>query len=128
MFQMKPTWCRHFSFKNIPWLARGSRRVSYKERLHNHRNGWLVFSHLLLYTHFVHQQPGAQVEKMSDALDVKLCKPVLNCRIVTTRWIKSTCYHHFPVKLLYNNMTYFLKICDCHLLYKGSKIKCNKSP
>ena len=78
--------------------------------------------------HFVHQQPGTQVEKMSDALEVKLCKPVLNCRIVTTRRIKSTCYHYFPVKLLYNNMTYSLKICDCHLLYKDPKIKCNKSP
>ena len=26
--------------------------------------------------HFVHQQPGTQVEKMGDALEINLCKPI----------------------------------------------------
>ena len=75
--------------------------------------------------HFVHQQQGTQVETMSDASEIKLCKPILNYRIVTTRWIKSTSYHHFPVKLPYQNTTYFERISNCHLLYKSPKIKCN---
>ena len=74
--------------------------------------------------HFVHQQPGIQVETIGDALEVKLCKPILNYRIVTTRRIKSTCYHHFPVKLTDKNTTYFLKISNRHLLFKSPKIKC----
>ena len=36
-------------------------------------------------THFVHQRPGTQVETMGDALEVKLCKPILNYRIETTQ-------------------------------------------
>ena len=75
--------------------------------------------------HFVHQQPVTQVETIGVALEVKLCKPILNYRTVATRWIKSTCYHHFPVKLPYKNTTYFLKIFDRHLLYKSRKIKYN---
>ena len=78
--------------------------------------------------HFVHQRPGTQVETMGDALEVKLCKPILNYCIVTTKRIKSTCYHHFPVKLLHKNTTYFLKISDRQLLYKSQKIKCNNRP
>ena len=73
--------------------------------------------------HFVHEQPGTQVEAIGDALQVKLCKPILNYCIVTTRRIKSTCYHHLPIKLPYRNATYFLKISDLHLLYRSSKIK-----
>ena len=42
--------------------------------------------------HFIHQQPGTQVEAIGNALEVKLCKPILNYRIVTTQRIKSTCY------------------------------------
>ena len=79
-------------------------------------------------THFVHQRPGTQVEIMGDALEVKLCKPILNYRIVTTRWIKSTYYHYLPVKLPYQNTTYFLKISDGHRLYKSPKIKYNNRP
>ena len=78
--------------------------------------------------HFVHQQPGTQVEAIGNALEVKLCKPILNYRIVTTRRIKSTCYHHFPINLPYRNTTYFLKISDRHLLYKSPKIKCINRP
>ena len=74
--------------------------------------------------HFIHQQPGTQVEAIGDALEVKLCKPVLNDRIVTTRRIKSTCYHHFPIKLPYRNTTDFLKLSDRHLISKSPKIKC----
>ena len=76
--------------------------------------------------HFVHQQPGTQVEAIGDALEVKLYKPILNYRIVTTRRIKSTCYHHFPFKLPYRNTTYFSKISDRNLLYP--KIKCINRP
>ena len=78
--------------------------------------------------HFVRQQLGTQLETMDDALEVKLCKPVFNYRTVTTRRIKSTCYHHFPVKLPYKNTAYFLKISDRHLLHNGPKIKCNNRP
>ena len=53
---------------------------------------------------------------------------ILNYGIVTTRRIKSTCCHHFPVKLPYRNTTYFLKISDRHLLYKSPKIKCSNRP
>ena len=38
--------------------------------------------------HFVHRQPGTQVAAIGDALQVKLCRPVLNYPIVTTRRIK----------------------------------------
>ena len=79
-------------------------------------------------TRFVHQGPGTQVETMGDALEVKMCKPILNYRIITTRRIKSTCYHHFPIKLPYKNATYFLKISDHHLLPKSPKIKYNNRP
>ena len=71
--------------------------------------------------HFVHRQPGTQVAAIGDALQVKLCKPILNYRTVTTRRIKSTCYHRFPIKLPYRNATYFLKISDRHLLSKSPK-------
>ena len=57
-----------------------------------------------------------------------MCKPILNYRIITTRRIKSTCYHHFPVKLPYKNATYFLKISNCHLLSNSPKIKCSIRP
>ena len=86
-----------------------------------------MFSPLLLSA-LIHQRPGTQVETMGDALEVKLCKPILNYCIVTTRRIKSTCYHHFPVKLLHKNTTYFLKMSDRHLLYKSPKIKRNNRP
>ena len=46
----------------------------------------------------------------------------------TAARIKSTCYHHFPVKLPYKNKTYFLKISDRHLLSKSPKIKCRNRP
>ena len=59
--------------------------------------------------HFIHQQPGTQVEAIGDALEVKLCKPILNYRIVTTRRIKSNCYHHFPIELPYRNTTDFFE-------------------
>ena len=78
--------------------------------------------------HFVHQQPVTQVEAIGDALEVKLCKAILNYHIVTTRRIKSSCYDHFRIKLPYRNMTYFLKISDPHLLYKSRKIECINRP
>ena len=85
---------------------------------------WMVSVFPSTATHFVHQQPGTQVETMGD----KMCKPILIYCIMTTRQIKSTCYHHFPVKLPYKNVTYFLKISDCHLLSNSPKIKCNNRP
>ena len=78
--------------------------------------------------HFAHQQPGAQVEAIGDALTVKLCKPILNYCIVMTRRIKSTCYHHFPIKLPYRNTIFFLKIYDRHLLHKSPETKCINRP
>ena len=89
---------------------------------------WMVSVFPSNAAHFVHQRPGTQMETMGDALEVKLCKPILNYCIVTTKRIKSTCYHHFPVKLLHKNTTYFLKIFDRQLLYKSQKIKCNNRP
>ena len=89
---------------------------------------WMVSVFPSTATHFVHQRPGTQVETMGDVLEVKLCKPILNYCIVTTRWIKSTCYHHFLVKLPYKNTNYFLKILDRHLLSKSPKIKCSNRP
>ena len=89
---------------------------------------WMVSVFPSTATHFVHQRPGTQVETMGDALEVKMCKPILNYRIITTRQIKSTCYHHFPVKLPYKNATFFLKISDHHLLSSSPKIKCNNRP
>ena len=62
---------------------------------------WMVSVFPSTATHFVHQQPGTQVETMGD----KMCKPILIYCIMTTRQIKSTCYHHFPVKLPYKNAT-----------------------
>ena len=70
--------------------------------------------------HFIHQQPGTQVEAIGDPLEVKLCKPVLNDRIVTTRRIKSTCYHHFPIKLPYRNTTDFLKLTNYPILISAN--------
>ena len=89
---------------------------------------WMVNVLPSTATHFVHERPGTQVETMGDTLEVKMCKPILNYRIITTRQIKSTCYHHFLVKLPYKNTTYFLKISDRHLLSSSPKIKCNNRP
>ena len=80
-------------------------------------------------TNFVHQRPGTQVEMMGNTLEVKMCKPILNYRIVVARWIMSTCYHHLPVKLPYKYTTYFLKISNYHhLLSRSPKIKCSNRP
>ena len=70
---------------------------------------WMVSVFPSNAAHFVHQRPGTQVETMGDALEVKLCKPILNYCIVTTKRIKSTCYHQFPVKLPYKIQLIYLK-------------------
>ena len=124
---VKPTFCRHYSFKSRPWLANGSLCASYKGRF-TQLQKWMISVFPSTAAHFVHQQPGTQVEIMGDALEVKPCKPILNYRIATTRWIKSTYYHYLPVKLPYQNTTYFLKISDGHRLYKSPKIKYNNRP
>ena len=80
---------------------------------------WMVSVFPSTASNFLHQQSGTQVETIGDALEVKMCKPILNYCITTTRPIKSTCYHHFPMKLPYRNTTYFLKISDRHHLYKN---------
>ena len=46
---------------------------------------WMVRVFPSTAAHFVHQQKGTQVEKMGDALEVKLCKPILNYHIVHMR-------------------------------------------
>ena len=89
---------------------------------------WMINVFLSTAAHFAHQRLGTQMKIMGDGLKVKLCKPILNYRIATIRWINSTCYHYLPVKLPYQNTTYFLKISDGHLLYKSPKIKCNNRP
>ena len=43
---------------------------------------WMVRVFPSTAAHFVHQQKGIQAEKMGVALEVKLCKPILNYRIV----------------------------------------------
>ena len=109
-------------------MARECERLYFLPREITQLQKWMVGVFQSTVTHFVHQQPSTQVETMGDALEVKLCKPFLNYRIVTIRWIKSTCYHHFSVKLYYKNTIYFLKISDRHLLYKSPKIKCRNRP
>ena len=84
---------------------------------------WMVSAFPSTAAHFVLQQPGTQVKATGNALQVKQCKPILNYGIVTRRRIKCTCYHHFLIKLVYRNTTYFLKISNRHLLYRRPKIK-----
>ena len=60
---------------------------------------WMVRVFPSTAAHFVHQQPGTQVEAIGGALEVNLCKPILNYRIVTTQRIKSTCYPPPPSQL-----------------------------
>ena len=109
-------------------MASERERLCFQQREITQLEKWMVSVFPAAAAHFVHQRPGTQVETMSDALEVKLCKPILNYRTVTTRRIKSTCYHHFPVKLPYKNATYFLKRSDRHLLSKSPKIKCSNRP
>ena len=97
-------------------MAREWERLCFLQREVTQSHKWMVSVFPSPAAHFVRQQPGTQVEAIGDALEVKLCKPILNYRIVTTRRIKSNCYHHFPIKLPYRNTTYFLKISDCLLL------------
>ena len=100
-------------------MAREWERLCSLQREITQLQKWMDSGFPSIATHFIHQRRGTQVERMGDVLVVKLCKAILNYHIVTTRWIKSTCCHHFPVKLPYKNTTYFLKISDCHLLYKS---------
>ena len=54
-------------------------------------------------THFVHQRPGTQVEIMGDALEVKLCKPILNYRIYNISelpYFQTTRIHDYDDRLL----------------------------
>ena len=54
-------------------------------------------------THFVHQRPGTQVEIMGDALEVKLCKPILNYRIYNISelpYFQTTRIHGYDDRLL----------------------------
>ena len=109
-------------------MAREWERLGFLQREITQLQKWMVSVFPSTVTHFLHQRPITQVETMGDALEVKMCKPILNYRIITTRRIKSTCYRHFPVKLPYKNVTYFLKISNRHLLSNSPKIKCNGRP
>ena len=124
---LKPTLYRHYSFKNRLGLVNWE-RLCFLQREIKQLQKWMVSVFPSTAAHFVHQRPGTQVETMGDSLEVKLCKPFLNYRIETTRQIKSTCYHYFPVKLPYKNTTYFLKISDRHLHSKSPKMKCSNRP
>ena len=86
-------------------MAREWERLCFLQREITKLQKWMASVFPSTATYFVHQRPGPQVETMDDALEVKMCKPILNYRIITTRQIKSTCYHHFPVKLPYQNAT-----------------------
>ena len=39
---------------------------------------WMVSVFPSNAAHFVHQQPGTQMETMGDNLEAELCKPILN--------------------------------------------------
>ena len=72
--------------------------------------------------HVNHQPKGTQVI-IDNSLEEKLYKPILKYHIVTTRQVKYVRYCHFPVELPNQNKTYFLKIIDHYLLWKGPKFK-----
>ena len=91
-------------------MARKWERLCFLQRQITQLQKWMAGVFPSTAIHFVHQQPGIQVETIGDALEVKLCKPILNYRIVTTRRIKSTCYPHFPIKLPYRNDLFFENI------------------
>ena len=88
-------------------MAREWERLCFLQREVTQLQKWMVSVFAATAAHLVHQQPGAQVEAIGDALTAKLCKPILNYCIVMTRRIKSTCYHHFPIKLPYRNAIFF---------------------
>ena len=90
-------------------MARESERLCFLQREVTQLQKQMVCIFPSTATHFAHQWSGTQVETMDDALEVKLCKPILNYCIVTTWRIRSTCNCHFPVKLPYKNLTYFWK-------------------
>ena len=104
-------------------MARKWECLCFLQRQITQLQNWMVSAFPSTAAHFVLQQSGTQVEAIGNTLQVKLCKPILNYGIVTRRRIKCTCYHHFPIKLVYRNTTYFLKISDRHLLYRSPKIK-----
>ena len=91
-------------------MARKWERLCFLQREITQLQEWMAGVFPSTATHFVHQQPGIQVEAIGDALEVKLCKPILNYHIVTTRRIKSTCNPHFPIKLPYRNDLFFENI------------------
>ena len=79
-------------------MVREWERLCFLQREISQLQKWMVSVFPSTATHLVHQRPVTQVETMGDALEVKMCKPILNYCIITTRQIKSTCYHHFSVK------------------------------
>ena len=91
-------------------MAREWERLCFLQREVTQLHKWMVSVFPSPAAHFVRQQPGTQVKAIGDALEVKLCKPILNYRIVTTRRIKSTCNPHFPIKLPYRNDLFFENI------------------
>ena len=105
---LKPTLQTLFLQKQT--MARKWERLCFLQRQITQLQKWMAGVFPSTATHFVHQQPGIQVEAIGDALEVKLCKPILNYRIVTTRRIKSTCNPHFPIKLPYRNDLFFENI------------------
>ena len=66
-------------------MACESERLCFLQREVPQLQKWMVSVFLSTTAHFVHQQPGTQVEAICDALEVKLCKHIFNYRIVTPR-------------------------------------------
>ena len=68
-----------------------------------------MFSQLLLHTLSINNW-ALKWKQWAMHLKLNFANHVLHYRIVTTRRIKCTCCHHFPVKLSYKSASYFLKI------------------
>ena len=78
-------------------MAREVECLCFMQREITQLQKWMVSVFPSTAAHFIHQQKGTQVEPVHDALEVKLCKPILNYFIITVGQIKSTYYRHFPV-------------------------------
>ena len=78
-------------------MAREVECLCFMQREITQLQKWMVSVFPSTAAHFIHQQKGTQMEPVHDALEVKLCKPILNYCIITVGQIKSTYYRHFPV-------------------------------
>ena len=68
-------------FLQTQTMARKWERLCFLQREVTRLQKWMVSVFPSTADHFVHQQPGTQVETIGDAFQAKLCKPILNYRI-----------------------------------------------